>query len=274
VRSIDHVPHARDGRPLAAGGPRGEEAPAAGDDAAFGKYRAGGAYHWREISRHWLHHHAFTAERYRRALAALGPLPGRRVLDFGCGDGAFLSWLSKGVGAEGEAYGFDPNPDGLALARSMLARQGLRASLYASVDELPDAYFDAVTCLEVIEHAHDAAAVVAHVARVLMPGGRAVISSPIRLTETPEDPHHVREWFPGEFVDLFSAGPLRLIHYEQFIPAAAPEVYFWRPPVLLRLPVFRLLCNLLSIYGGLNALSWLRLRPRLFMTQQAVLGKP
>lgn len=55
--------------------------------------------------------------------------------------------------------------------------------------------------------------------------------------------------------------------YRRVIAAA------WRPRFLLRVPVFRVLCNLLSIYARVNALTWLGMRPRLFMTQLAVLEK-
>ena len=109
--------------------------------------------------------------------------------------------------------------------------------------------------------------------RVLSPGGRLVVTTPIRLTEEPEDPNHVREWFPGEFARLFETPDWRVIAHDHLVPAAAPEVYFWRPRIFARVPVFRLLCNLLSIYGGVNAMSWLRMRPRLFMMQMVVAEK-
>ncbi len=243
-------------------------------DASFAKYAEDGAYHWREVSRHWLHHHAFTVERYRRTLAALGPLARRRVLDYGCGDGALLGWISRAVHPDGEAHGYDPNPQAVQLAQRMLTEHRLIASLHADVADLPDGYFDAVSCAEVIEHVQNVPALLAHIDRVLKPGGRAVLTTPVRLTESPQDPNHVREWFPGEFAALFADGPLRLLCHEQFMPAAATEVYFWRPPVFLRLPVFRLLCNFLSIYGHIDAVSWLRLRPRLFMMQLVLLERP
>jgi hypothetical protein len=36
---------------------------------------------------------------------------------------------------------------------------------------------------------------------------------------------------------------------------------------------FRPLCNLLSIYASVNAISWLRMRPRLFMMQIVIAEK-
>jgi SAM-dependent methyltransferase len=225
------------------------------------------------VSANPLRHHAFTAERYRRTLAALGDLRGKRVLDYGAGDGALTGWIAKRVGAAGEAHGYDPNPQAVELARYMLDKHRLRATIHADLAELPNDYFDAVVCAEVIEHVHDVDGLLREIARVLKPGGAAIITTPVRLTEVPEDPNHVREWFPDEFVALLERGPLGLVRHEQFIPAAAPEVYFWRSPLLLRVPVFRLICNLLSI-GGVDALSFLGVRPRLFMTQSALLHKP
>jgi hypothetical protein len=83
----------------------------------------------------------------------------------------------------------------------------------------------------------------------------------------------VQEWFPTEFAKLFDAAHWRVVSHEEVVPCAAVEAYFWRPPLFLRVPVFRLICNLLSIYAGVNAMSWLRMRPRLFMMQIVVAEK-
>ena len=242
-------------------------------DADFAKYLEAGAYHWTEVGSNLLRHQAFTAERYRRTLAALGELRGSRVLDFGCGDGALLGWIARRVGPDGAAAGYDPSSDALPLAAAMLKKHDLSAQLYEDLAELADDQFDAVVCAEVIEHVHDVPELIRQIARLLVPGGRAVLTTPIRLTETPEDPNHVQEWFPDEFAALFRDAPLQLVQHEQIIPVAATEVYFWRPRMFLRVPVFRLICNLLSIWADVNALSWLAVRPRLFMTQLVVLQK-
>jgi SAM-dependent methyltransferase len=242
-------------------------------DSRFRKYAVEGAYHWREVGRHWIHHQAFTAERYRRALAALGPLEGRVVLDYGCGDGALTAWIARRSKPR-EVHGYDPNPEGIELCRQTLRSHAINATIHDNLQTVPSDHFDAVVCADVIEHVHDPEALLAQIARALRPGGRAVITTPVRLTERPEDVSHVREWFPDHFREWLSDGPLVLRTHETQIPAAATEVYFWRPRFLLRAPVFRLLCNLLSIYFDVNALSWLALRPKLFMLQLAVLEKP
>jgi len=237
-------------------------------DADFAKYAESGAYHWREIGPGLIGHNAFTAERYRQVIDRAALRPGDRVLDYGCGDGALLSVMHQRLGRQAhELHGFDPNPLAVQLAGAMLESHGVEATIHGSIASLPPDYYDRVICTEVIEHAATPGDLLLDVARVLKPGGRVVITTPIRLTEAPEDPNHVREWFPGEFAQLFENGTWSVIAHEQIVPAAATEVYFWRPIIFARIPVFRLLCNLLSIGAGVNAMSWLRMRPRLFMMQ-------
>ena len=243
-------------------------------DARFAKYAESGAYHWREVGSGLIAHNAFTAERYRRVIDASALGDGDRVLDYGCGDGALLGVLhGRSGGRRHELHGFDPNALGVELATAALAANGVPATIHGSLASTPDAYFDRVICTEVIEHALAPDTLLLDIARVLKPGGRVVVTTPIRLTEDPQDVNHVREWFPREFAQIFDRRVWRVIVHEQIVPAAAVEVYFWRPLVFARVPVFRLLCNLLSICGRVNAVSWLRLRPRLFMMQMVVAEK-
>jgi SAM-dependent methyltransferase len=243
-------------------------------DSAFRKYAESGAYHWREVGSGLFAHNAFTAERYRRVIESAALRTGDRVLDYGCGDGALLGMLHRRVGSGTyDLHGFEPNALGFDLAVAALAANDVKATIHGSLDVIPDAHFDRVVCTEVIEHASEPEALLRDIARVLKPGGRLVVTTPVRLTEAPEDQNHVREWFPGEFVHVFDRAIWRLVAHDQVVSAAAVEVYFWRPLVFARVPVFRLLCNLLSIYGGVNALSWLRMRPRLFMMQIVIAEK-
>nr|UXE44956.1 ubiquinone biosynthesis O-methyltransferase, mitochondrial [uncultured bacterium] len=152
----------------------------------------------------------------------------------------------------------------------MLAAHGVAATLHASLEAVPDGFFDCVFCSEVIEHATKPEALLCEIARVLKPGGRLVLTTPIRLAEVPADPNHVHEWFPGEFIQFFPGDQWAVKAHDTLVPVGGVEACFWRPPVFGRVPVFRLLCNILSGYFDVNALSWLRVRPHLFMMQIVV----
>jgi len=243
-------------------------------DASFAKYQERGAYHWREIGAHLLGHNAFTAERYRLVADRATLAHGQRVLDYGCGDGALLGVLARHAAGRSIAlHGYDPNALAIQYAGAALQARGINASLHASTAAIAPGSFDCIVCTEVIEHASVPADLLQDLATLLKPGGRLVVTTPIRLTEFPEDPNHVQEWFPTEFARLFDPATWRVISHEEVVPCAAPEAYYWRPLIFARVPVFRLLCNVLSICAGVNAMSWLRMRPRLFMMQIVVAEK-
>jgi len=108
------------------------------------------------------------------AIPAAGSPGGRpllRIIDCGCGTGRNLDWL----GAYGDAVGVELSPTGLAVARARGRRvvRGTVASLpiaSASVDLATS--FDVLYCLpDDVERA-----AVAEMARVLRPGGLALIN--------------------------------------------------------------------------------------------------
>jgi SAM-dependent methyltransferase len=100
--------------------------------------------------------------------------PGGRLLDVGCGNGAFVAQMqSLGWRAEGL------EPDGAAVAQARTA--GLRATegtLEDLDDEAHAGAFDAITLSHVIEHLHDPADAVGRIHRLLRPGGLLWIATP------------------------------------------------------------------------------------------------
>jgi SAM-dependent methyltransferase len=110
---------------------------------------------------------------YAKFTAALRPdRPGCRVLDIGCGVGQVVATLTR----EGhEAHGVDVSGPNIARARAFTDR----CRLYDG-DRLPypDAMFDRVGALNVVEHVREPEAFIAEAVRVCVPGGRVVLSSP------------------------------------------------------------------------------------------------
>ena len=154
---------------------------------------------WRE-RRLW--QECYQGERLRQLAELCGPLAGRRVLDLGCGMGGLVVALRR---AGARAVGHEPNRAYGAICALRAARYGLDLPFVAATGEaLPfrDASFDLVTCLDVLEHADDLDATLGEIARVLAPGGRAVVTATNRFAF--RDPHyHLRgvNWLPRRWAE-------------------------------------------------------------------------
>jgi len=97
--------------------------------------------------------------------------PGKAVLDLGCA-GGFMAEALTARGAQ--VTGIDPADQAIEAARAHAATEGHAITYDIGVGEaLPydDAAFDAVVCVDVLEHVQDLPAVMAEAARVLRPGG-------------------------------------------------------------------------------------------------------
>jgi 2-polyprenyl-6-hydroxyphenyl methylase / 3-demethylubiquinone-9 3-methyltransferase len=100
------------------------------------------------------------------------PLRGKRVLDVGCG-GGILSEAMAALGAE--VTGIDAGEEALAVARLHLRQSGLRVDYRMQTAEefaaeAPGGY-DVVTCMELLEHVPDPAAIVSACGQLVRPGG-------------------------------------------------------------------------------------------------------
>ncbi|TDL75233.1 3-demethylubiquinone-9 3-O-methyltransferase [Palleronia sediminis] len=97
---------------------------------------------------------------------------GRRVLDLGCAGGFMAEALAR-RGAQ--VTGIDPARKAVEAARAHAETEGLSIAYDVGAGEdLPyeAGSFDAVVCVDVLEHVRDLDRVMAEVARVLVPGGR------------------------------------------------------------------------------------------------------
>ncbi|MEU5406396.1 methyltransferase domain-containing protein [Nocardia asteroides] len=136
----------------------------------------------------------------RRAIAAAvdatGVAAGATVADIGFGGGVGLGLFLDRVGADGVVHGVEPSPDMLARARSGFAGQVAAGRLVldaGSLTALPsaDASLDAAITVNTIYFLDDLPAACAELARVLRPGGTAVvgIGDPDAMAKMPFTPY-------------------------------------------------------------------------------------
>ncbi|MDN5854284.1 MAG: class I SAM-dependent methyltransferase, partial [Actinomycetia bacterium] len=106
------------------------------------------------------------SELLEAALGAYVP-SAARMLDVGSADGPSVRWM-RGPGRR--IVSLDLHPDGLTPGEGVCG----------SVEALPfaDGTFDVVAAFDVVEHCESEATAVAELARVLVPGGRMLLSVP------------------------------------------------------------------------------------------------
>jgi 2-polyprenyl-6-hydroxyphenyl methylase / 3-demethylubiquinone-9 3-methyltransferase len=111
-------------------------------------------------------------------IAARVPLAQRRVLDVGCGGGLLAEALAV-LGAEVTAI--DLAPGMIEVAQLHAAQSALRIDYrVAAAEELARAMpqgFDVVTCMEMLEHVPEPAAMMATLAALVRPGGAVFVST-------------------------------------------------------------------------------------------------
>jgi 2-polyprenyl-6-hydroxyphenyl methylase / 3-demethylubiquinone-9 3-methyltransferase len=114
---------------------------------------------------------------FRGPGGGLRPLEGLRLLDVGCGGGLVAEPLAR-LGAL--VTGLDPAEANIEAARQHAAGQGLAIDyLSGRIEDLAGQgrIYDAVICLEVVEHVPDVGAFLATCARLVRPGGLMLLST-------------------------------------------------------------------------------------------------
>jgi SAM-dependent methyltransferase len=124
----------------------------------------------------WSHRRRFAA-----GLALARAFRGRRLLDYGCGDGTFLAMLLATADRPAEAVGAELDDYQVTDCRTRL---GDRAGLsFLSIDSLDapahHGRYDAVVCMEVLEHAVEVDVVIDRLWRLLAADGTLLVSVPV-----------------------------------------------------------------------------------------------
>lgn len=124
-----------------------------------------------------------TADEQERFGRDLQLAPGKHLLEVACGSGGPALFLAATFGVT--VTGIDISEAGVAAANASAADRNLSASAAFNVVDatgaLPfaDGSFDAVQCIDAINHLRDRRAVLAEWRRVLRPGGLLLYTDPI-----------------------------------------------------------------------------------------------
>ena len=134
--------------------------------------RAGGGYGLTKENFFWWHE--ATKHSNRHILSLLGPANSRRMLEVGCGIGTFLADARDAGWA---MSGLDINAEFPRFCRKELGIEDVKAGVISD-PPFPDASFDAVAMLDVLEHMYDPIVSLTQCARLLKSGGVLVVKSP------------------------------------------------------------------------------------------------
>jgi 2-polyprenyl-3-methyl-5-hydroxy-6-metoxy-1,4-benzoquinol methylase len=140
------------------------------------------------------------------------PLPGRRVFDLGCGNGATANMLFE-LGYD--VTGIDLSESGIALGRQSFPH--LKLHVGNVYDDLADTYgqFPLVVSLEVIEHCFDPRHFAKTFYNLIAAGGIGVLSTPyhgywknLALAVAGKWDDHLTVLWEGGHIKFFSVGTL------------------------------------------------------------------
>jgi SAM-dependent methyltransferase len=121
------------------------------------------------------------ARRFATALTLARSFSGKRILDYGSGDGTFLALAMMADSPPAAAVGAELLDAVIDDCRARYSAEPRMTFVRAeSLDTAEHArHYDAVFCMEVLEHVFDWEPELARMARLLTPGGTLVVSVPV-----------------------------------------------------------------------------------------------
>jgi len=127
-----------------------------------------------------------TAAEQDTFVAWLDLSTGKTLLDVACGSGGPTLRIAAKTGCS--AVGVDLHEQAISAAKSLASQRGLQGKAEFRVVNaseplpFPEAHFDAITCVDSINHLPDRPLVLAQWTRLLKPGGRLLFTSPTTVT--------------------------------------------------------------------------------------------
>jgi 2-polyprenyl-3-methyl-5-hydroxy-6-metoxy-1,4-benzoquinol methylase len=177
-------------------------------ERGYGDYAADAELHHRTFERRW------------KTLASKLP-QGTRLLDVGCAQGSFLSFMA---GRGWQVQGLEPSASMAALAQQQLGAQQITQATLEQAHFEPES-FDLITLWDVLEHLPHPVEGLRRVAHWLAPQGRAVIETQdisswmaracgARWQHFKHDEHLVH-FTPETLAAACQQAGLRLVHWQR-----------------------------------------------------------
>lgn len=155
-------------------------------------------------------------QRAFRALTAGESFTGARVLDIGTGVGRWAAWYACWPGAAVHGIDIEARRLDQARARTPQATFGVMS---ADALEFPDATFDVVNCITVLQHTPDHVkhAAIREIGRVAAPSARLIV---MELVDQSDDAAHVFPWPARAWERAFSEQGFTLVRRvgNEYIP--------------------------------------------------------
>ncbi len=163
----------------------------------------------------YVKHNPGARHRRRQILGLIAQAPASSLLDVGCGDGTLLASARQIRPDIAVWAGADLSP--AQVERNRSRSSGVDFYTLDIEKAALDRTFDLVLCSEVIEHLVDQPRALRHLAAMLNPGGRLVLTCPTgRMYATEEHFGHVRHPTRGELETHALAARLRVVSLQNW----------------------------------------------------------
>ena len=145
------------------------------------------------------------------------PADAKIILEIGCGDGTFSEHLKRTQNIE--CWGIEYEPEQAAIAKTKMHKI-LVGDALVMINELPDSYFDAVICNDVLEHLLDPYTVLKNLKAKIKPNGLVISSLPnVRFFRNLSDLVFNKNW------DYQDSGILDITHIRFFTTKSIVKMY-------------------------------------------------